>query len=90
MMTEAIGQTMNLIQRVMGSKRLWRHVEGTTTELKLHVLDARTPVLVDGKTPATEDQIEVKETIIMDYDKWEIPCSKHHPLYNLNSSQLKD
>ena len=33
--------------------------------------DAGNPVLVDGKTPATEDQIDAKEIKIMDYDKRE-------------------
>ena len=54
-----------------GVKRLWRHIEGTTAVPKLHTLDAGVPVLSDGRTPATEDQIEAKEMKIMDYNKWE-------------------
>lgn len=39
--------------------------------LKPYALDAGIPVLVDGKTPATEDQIDAKEIKIMDYDNRE-------------------
>ena len=53
----------------MGSKGLWRHIEGTTIVPKLYVLVAGVPVLSDGKTPAMKDQIEAKETKIMDYNK---------------------
>ena len=59
------------IQRAMGSKGLWRHVEGTAIVPKLYVLVAGVPVLSDGKTPAMEDQIEAKEMKIMDYNKCE-------------------
>ena len=52
-------------------KGLWRHVEGTAIAPKLYALDARVPVLADGQTPATEDQIEARDVIIVDYDKWE-------------------
>ena len=59
------------IQRAMGLKRLWRHVEGTTIVPQPYTLVARVPVLSDSKTPATEEQVEAKETKIMDYDKCE-------------------
>ena len=59
------------IQRAMGSKGLWRHAEGTAIAPKLYTLDAGIPVLADGKTPALEEQIEARETKIVDYDKWE-------------------
>jgi hypothetical protein len=55
----------------MGSKGLWRHVEGTAVELKPYTLVYGVPVLSDGKTPATKDQIELRETRIMDFDKRE-------------------
>ena len=55
----------------MGSKGLWRHIEGTTIVPKLYVLVTGVPVLLDGKTPAMEEQVEAKETKIMDYDKCE-------------------
>ena len=57
------------IQRAMGSKGLWRHIEGTAIVPKLYALVARVLVLSDGMTPATEDPIEAKETKLMDYDK---------------------
>ena len=59
------------IQRAMGLKGLWRHVEGTAIAPIPYALVARVPVLLDGKTPATEEQVEHKETKIMDYDKRE-------------------
>ena len=59
------------IQRAMGSKGLWRHVEGTAIAPKLYALDAGVLVLAGGWTQAMEEQIEAKETKIMDYDKQE-------------------
>ena len=59
------------IQRAMGLKGLWRHVEGTTIAPIPYALVTGVPVLLDGKTPATEGQVEHKETKIMDYDKCE-------------------
>ena len=55
----------------MGSKGLWRHVEGTAIAPKPYALDAGVLFLADGWTPAMEEQIEVKETKIVDYDKQE-------------------
>ena len=57
------------IQRALGSKGLWRHVEGTAIAPKPYALVAGVPVLADGTTQATEDQIEARETKIIDYDK---------------------
>ena len=59
------------IQRAMGSKGLWGHIEGTAIAPQPYMLVSGVPVLLDGKTPAMEDQIEAKETKIMDYDKHE-------------------
>ena len=59
------------IEQALGLKGLWRHVVGTTVALKLYKLKAGVPVLTDGQTPATEDQIESKETKIVDFDKKE-------------------
>ena len=50
------------IQRAIGSKGLWRHVEGTAIAPKPYALDSRVPVPADGQTPALEDQIEARET----------------------------
>ena len=57
------------IQRAMGSKGLWRHVEGAAIALKLYTLDHGILVLADGQTPATEEQIKARESKIVDYDK---------------------
>ena len=59
------------IQRALGSKGLWRHVKGTAIAPKPYALVARVPVLVDGMTQATEDQIKARETKIIDYNKCE-------------------
>jgi hypothetical protein len=53
----------------MESKGLWRHVEGKAVMPVPYALVNGVPVLADGKTPATEEQVEVKETQIMDFDK---------------------
>ena len=69
-MMEVIGQIMN--QGFRGQlKGLWRHVEGIAIAPILYVLVTGVPVLSDGKTPAMEEQVEAKETKIMDYDKCE-------------------
>ena len=59
------------IQRPMGSKGLWRHVEGTAIAPQPYALVTGVSVLSDGKMPAMEEQVEAKETKIMDYDKCE-------------------
>ena len=46
----------------MGSKGLWRHVEGNVVAPKPYTVVNRTPVTSDGKTAATEEQIEAWET----------------------------
>ena len=57
------------IQRALGLKGLWRHVKGTAIAPKPYALVARVPILADGMTQAMEDQIEARETKIIDYDK---------------------
>ena len=59
------------IQKAMGSKGLWRHVEGIAVMPKPYAVVDGVPVLSDGKTPATEEQIEARETRIIDFDKCE-------------------
>ena len=59
------------IQRALGSKGLWRHVEGTAIAPKPYALVVGVPVLTDRTTQATEDQIKARETKIIDYDKCE-------------------
>ena len=52
----------------MGSKGLWRHVLGTAIALKPCALLAGVPVVADGKTPAMEKQVELKETKIQEFE----------------------
>src|SRR6202040_3250665 len=59
------------IQKAMGSKGLGRHVEGNAVAPKAYTVVGGVPVTSDGKTPATEEQIEARETRIIDYEKRE-------------------
>ena len=59
------------IQKAMGSKGLWRHVEGKTVAPKPYAILNGEYVLSDLKTPATEEQIESKESKITEYEKRE-------------------
>jgi hypothetical protein len=59
------------VERALGAKGLWRHVVGTAVAPRPYEMLAGVFVLPDGKTPATEDQIESKETKIAEYDKRE-------------------
>jgi len=43
----------------MGAKALWRHVEGTAVAPKPYTEKDGVHLLADGKTPATDEQIEV-------------------------------
>ena len=56
------------IERALGLKGLWRHVLGTAIVPKPYALLAGVPVIADGKTPATEEQIELKETKIQEFE----------------------
>ena len=55
----------------MGSKGLWRHVEGKAVAPAAYMVANGIPVISDGKTPATEEQIEARETRIVDFEKRE-------------------
>ena len=57
------------MERALGAKGLWRHVVGTTIVLKPYAVVV--PVLADGITQASDDQVESKELKIADYDKRE-------------------
>ena len=74
------------IQRALGLKGLWRHVEGTAIAPKPYALVARVPVLVDGTTQAMEDQIKARETKIIDYDKREYLAQ--HVILSTTSTRL--
>ena len=57
------------IQKAMGSKGLWRHIEGKAVAPMAYTVVDGIPVISDGKTPATEEQIEAWEMRIIDYEK---------------------
>src|SRR6202161_3912155 len=59
------------LRKAMGSKGLWRHVEGLAVAPKPYIVADGTPVLSDGKTPATDEQLEVKEVRIIEFEKKE-------------------
>ena len=59
------------VERALGAKGLWRHVVGTAIALKPYAVVAGVPVLTDGITQASDDQVELKESKIADYDKKE-------------------
>ena len=53
----------------MEVKGLWKHVEGKATLPKLYAEVNGIAVLSDGKTQATEEQIEARERRIDDFTK---------------------
>src|ERR1700734_4055778 len=59
------------IQKAMGAKGLWRHVKGTATVPQPYTVVNNVTYLHDLTTVATEDQIEMKEMRIADFDKKE-------------------
>ena len=59
------------LRKAMGSRGLWRHMEGVAVAPKLYIIADGIPVLADGKTTATEEQIELKEAKMIKYKKWE-------------------
>lgn len=74
------------IQKALGSKGLWRHVEGTAIAPKPYALVDGVPVLSDGKTPASEEQIEARETRIIDFEKREYFAQ--HVILSTTSTRL--
>ena len=59
------------IRKAMGLIALWRHVEGIVVAPKPYTLKEGVHVLADGTTPAMDDQIESKESKIIEFEKWE-------------------
>ena len=80
------------IKNVMGAKGLWRHILGTAIVLVPYAMSNSIPMLADRKTPASNDQIESKESKIIEYKKREYLA--HHILLLTTStclgSQIKD
>jgi gag-polypeptide of LTR copia-type/GAG-pre-integrase domain len=50
---------------------LWRHIEGTASILVPYAVSNGIQMLANRKTPAMEDQIEAKESKIIDFEKRE-------------------
>ena len=74
------------VRQAMGSKGLWMHVKRTATKPKLYAIVNAIPVLSDGKTRATEEQIETRETRMMDFEKREYLVQ--HIILSTTSTQL--
>ena len=74
------------VERALGAKGLWRHVLGTAVVPKPYALLEGVPVIVDGKMPATEEQIESKESKIADFDKREYLAQ--HIILSTTSTRL--
>ena len=55
------------LRKAMGSKGLWRHMEGLAVAPKPYVIADGIPVLSDGKTQATEEQLDPFNYI---YSSW--------------------
>ena len=77
------------LQNVIQAKGLWRHVEGTTTASIPFVMSDSITMLADGKTLASEDQIETKESKIIEFKK-RVPSSAYIDVDDLDSSCNKD
>ena len=56
------------ICKAMVEKGLWRHVEGTATAPVPYVVTEGVAMLPDRKTPAMEEQIETKESKIIEFE----------------------
>ena len=59
------------MRKAMGSRGFWRHIAGVAVVPKPYVVADGIPVLADGKTAATEEQLEVKEAKMIEYKKRE-------------------
>src|SRR5271156_2069480 len=74
------------IRNAMGAKGLWRHVEGSATAPVPYAVSNGIPMQADGKTPAMEDQIESKESKIIEFEKRKYLA--RHILLSTTSTQL--
>ena len=74
------------VERALGAKGLLRHVVGTAIALKHHAVVAGVPVLADGITQASDDQVESKESKIADYNKKDYLAQ--HIILSTTSMQL--
>ena len=70
----------------MGAKGLWRHVEGTAVAPKPYTVKDGVHLLADLKTQATDEQVEAKESKIIDFEKREFLAQ--HILLSTTSTRL--
>jgi hypothetical protein len=70
----------------MGSKALWRHVEGTAVAPKPYTVKDGVHLLADLKTPATDEQVEAKESKIIEFEKREFLAQ--HIILSTTSTRL--
>src|SRR6202789_2679990 len=70
----------------MGSKGLWRHVEGKAVTPAPYAVVNGVLVTSDGKTLATEEQIEAKEARIQEFEKREYMAQ--HVILSTTSTRL--
>ena len=71
----------------MGAKGLWRHIEETATMPVPYAVSNSVAMLANGKTAASEDQIENKESKILEFEKREYLA--HHILLSTTSTHLR-
>src|SRR5271168_4502002 len=74
------------LRNAMGAKGLWRHVEGTAVAPVPFAVSDGIPMLSDGKTKATEEQVEAKESKIIEFEKREYLA--RHILMSTTSTRL--
>ena len=74
------------LRKAMGAKALWRHMEGTALAPTPYIVKDGVHLLVDLKTPATEEQVEAKESKIIDFEKHEYLAQ--HILLSTTSTRL--
>src|SRR5271168_5666090 len=74
------------VERALGSKGLWRHALGTMLAPRPYGVLADVYVLADGKTPASEEQIEQRETKIQEYERHEYLAQ--HVILSTTSTRL--
>ena len=70
----------------MGAKGLWRHVEGTAAAPVPYVVTGGKAMLSDGKTPVLDEQLEAKESKIIEFEKREYLAQ--HIILSTTSARL--
>ena len=74
------------IQKAMGVKGLWRHIEGTAAAPIPYVVTGGKAMLSDGKMPALDKQLEAKESKITEFKKHEYLAQ--HIILSTTSARL--